>query len=62
MSGDARGLMRILYKDYEREMQCIYEGRNETLDELHDYASGNDLKRVMGLPTTERKLEKGPEE
>lgn len=62
LSGDARYMMSLLYKDRDREMRDLEECRNESLDELHDYASGNDLKRLFGMPTTERELQKAPED
>ena len=36
--------------------------RNQSLDDLHDYASGNDLKRALGHPELqrERELPKAP--
>ena len=38
------------------------EERNQSLDDLHDYASGNDLKRALGHPELqkERELPKAP--
>lgn len=62
LNGDARDMMATLYKDYDKTMRDLDECRNESLDRLHDYSSGNDLRRVMGLPTKERELKKAPEE
>lgn len=61
-SGDTRTLMSILYKDYDYEMKLMDEERNQSLDDLHDYASGNDLKRALGHPELqkERELPKAP--
>lgn len=61
-NGDTRTLMSILYKDYDYEMKLMDEERNQSLDDLHDYASGNDLKRALGHPELqkERKLPKAP--
>jgi hypothetical protein len=61
-TGDTRTLMSILYKDYDYEMKLMYEERNQSIDDLHDYASGNDLKRALGHPELqkERKLPKAP--
>lgn len=61
LDGDARYLLGVLYKDYDKDMRDLDECRNESLDRLHDYASGNDLRRVMGLPTQERELPKAQE-
>ena len=62
-NGDTRTLMSILYKDYDYEMKLMYEERNQSLDDLHDYASGNDLKRALGHPELqkERELPKAPD-
>lgn len=62
LSGDARYLLSVLYKDYDRDMRNLEECRSESLDRLHDYSSGNDLRRAVGLPTNERELPKAPEE
>ena len=62
LDGDARGMMSTLYKDFEKQMRDLEECRSESLDRLHDYSSGNDLRRVIGLPTKERELSKAPEE
>lgn len=62
LDGDARTMLSILRKDFDRQMRELDECRNESLDDLHDYASGNDLKRCMGLPMTERELPKAPED
>lgn len=62
LSGDARTMLSILLKDFDKEMRDLDDCRNQSIDELHDYESGNDLKRVMGLPTKERELPKAPEE
>lgn len=61
-NGDTRTLMSILYKDYDYEMKLMDEERNQSLDDLHDYASGNDLKRALGHPELqkERELPKAP--
>src|SRR5690606_32817994 len=40
-NGDTRTLMSILYKDFDYEMKLMDEERNQSLDDLHDYASGN---------------------
>ena len=62
LNGDARDMMRTLYKDYDKTMRDMEECRSDSLDRLHDYASGNDLRRAMGFPTKERELEKVPED
>lgn len=49
-NGNTRTLMSILYKDYDYEMKLMDEEQNQSLDDLHDYASGNDLKRALGHP------------
>ena len=54
-NGDTRTLMSILYKDYDYEMKLMDEERNQSLDDLHDYASGNDLKRALGHPELQKK-------
>ncbi len=61
-NGDTRTIMSILYKDYDYEMKMMDEERNQSLDDLHDYASGNDLKRALGHPELqkERELPKAP--
>jgi len=61
-NGDTRTLMSILYKDFDYEMKLMDEERNQSLDDLHDYASGNDLKRALGHPELqkERELPKAP--
>ena len=61
-TGDTRTLMSILYKDYDYEIKLMDEERNQSLDDLHDYASGNDLKRASGHPELqkERELPKAP--
>lgn len=63
-NGDTRTIMSILYKDYDYEMKRMNEERNQSLDDLHDYASGNDLKRALGHSETqkERELPKAPKE
>lgn len=63
-NGDTRTLMSILYKDYDYEMKLMNEERNQSLDDLHDYASGNDLKRALGHSESqkERELPKAPKE
>jgi hypothetical protein len=63
-NGDTRTLMSILYKDYDYEMKLMNEERNQSLDDLHDYASGNDLRRALGHPELqkERELPKAPTE
>ena len=63
-NGDTRTLMSILYKDYDYEMKLMDEERNQSLDDLHDYASGNDLKRAVGHPELqkERELPQAPTE
>jgi hypothetical protein len=45
-------------------MKLMDEERNQSLDDLHDYASGNDLKRALGHPELqkERELPKAPTE
>ena len=55
--GDTRTLMSILYKDYDYDMKLMDEERNQSLDDLHDYASGNDLKRALGHPELQKKRE-----
>lgn len=62
LSGDARYMMSLLYKDYDKDMRDLEDCRNESLDRLHDYASGNDLRRVVGLSQKERELAKAPED
>ena len=62
LNGDARDMMRMLYKDYDKTMRDLEDCRSESLDRLHDYASGNDLRRVVGLPQKERELAKAPED
>jgi hypothetical protein len=44
-------------------MKLMDEERNQSLDDLHDYASGNDLKRALGHPESqkERELPKAPQ-
>jgi hypothetical protein len=63
-NGDTRTLMSILYEDYDYDMKLMGEERNQSLDDLHDYASGNDLKRALGHPELqkERELPKAPTE
>lgn len=61
LSGDARYMLSVLYKDYDKDMRNLDECRNESLDRLYDYSSGNDLRRVVGLPQKERELAKAPE-
>ena len=63
-NGDTRTFMSILYKDYDYEMKLMDEERNQSFDDLHDYASGNDLKRTLGHPELqkERKLPKAESE
>lgn len=56
-NGDTRTLMSILYKDYDYEMKLMDEERNQSLDDLHDYASGNDLKRALGHPELQKERE-----
>ena len=56
-TGDTRTLMSILYKDYDYEMKLMDEERNQSLDDLHDYASGNDLKRALGHPELQKERE-----
>ena len=43
-------------------MKLMDEERNQSFDDLYDYASGNDLKRALGYPELqkERKLPKAP--
>lgn len=51
------------YYKPENGTECIDdEERNQSLDDLHDYASGNDLKRALGHPELqkERELPKAP--
>lgn len=62
LSGDARMMLSTLRKDFDKTMRDLEECRNESLDRLHDYASGNDLRRVIGLPEKERELMKAPVE
>lgn len=62
LNGDARDMMRILYKDYDKDMRDLEDCRNESLDRAYDYSSGNDLRRVAGLPVKQRELAKAPEE
>ena len=54
-NGDTRRIMSILYKDFDYEMKLMDEEINQSMEDLHDYAYGNDLKRAMGLPETPRK-------
>ena len=60
LDGDARSMMSTLYKDFDKQMRDLEECRSESLDRLHDYSSGNDLRRVVGLPEKKRKLSKAP--
>ena len=45
-----RALSRKPYKVMDEE-------RNQSLDDLHDYASGNDLKRALGHPELQKERE-----
>ena len=38
-------------------MKVMDEERNQSLDDLHDYASGNDWKRALGHPELQRERE-----
>ena len=62
LNGDARDMMATLYKDFEKQMRDLDDCRSESLDRLHDYASGNDIRRVVGLPEKKRELAKAPED
>lgn len=55
VNSEAIEAVKLVIKSLEQE-------RNQSLDDLHDYASGNDLKRALGHPELqkERELPKAP--